>query len=473
MAERYCHGPVALDGVTHYDLAIIGSGSGNSILDPRFDELNVALFERGVFGGTCLNVGCIPTKMYVYAADAARGVQHAQRYGVDAHIDKVRWNDIVDRVFGRVDPISAGGLRYRQEGTPNTTLYSGTATFTGPRTLDTGTGETVTADRVVIAAGSRPIVPQEVLSSGVSFHTNDDIMRLPVLPERLVIIGGGYIAAEFAHVFSAFGTTVSVIGRSPVLLRHLDTEIAERFTALAQQKWDVHLGHGVASVRQGRHDIEVELTDGTVVVGDALLVASGRRPNGDLLDVAAAGVGTHADGRVMVDEQQRALSEAGEVVDGVYALGDVSSPFQLKHVANHEMKVVQHNLLSPDTPRHTDHRHVPAAVFTDPQIATVGLTEAQARERGLDITVKVQAYGDVAYGWAMEDVEGMCKVIAERGTGVLLGAHVMGAQASTVIQPLIQAMTFGLSASDMATGQYWIHPGLPEVVENALLGLEI
>jgi len=459
--------------VKHFDVAVIGSGSGNTLLDHRFDELDVAILEHGVFGGTCLNVGCIPTKMYVYAADIARAVQHAERYGVDAHIDKVRWTDIVDRVFGRVDPISAGGKRYREHGTPNTSLYCGHATFVGPKAIDTGTGETITAERVVIAAGSRPIIPEKVLTSGVSFHTNDDVMRLPGLPEHLVIIGGGYIAAEFAHVFSALGTRVSVIGRSPLLLRHLDGGIAERFTALAQQKWDVHLGHRIAEVRGGVGEIEVELTNGTVVHGDALLVAAGRRPNGDLLQVAAAGVGMHADGRVMVDEQQRALSPAEDVLDGVFALGDVSSPFQLKHVANHEARVVQHNLLDPQTPRSTDHRFVPAAVFTDPQIATVGMSEQQAREAGLDIAVKVQAYGDVAYGWAMEDVEGLCKVIAERGTGRLLGAHVMGAQASTVIQPLIQAMSFGLSAPEMASGQYWIHPGLPEVVENALLGLDI
>ncbi|WP_127782757.1 mycothione reductase [Rhodococcus sp. X156] len=462
----------------HFDLAVIGSGSGNTILDHRFDDLDVAVLERGIFGGTCLNVGCIPTKMYVYAADVARTVQHAERYGIDAHVDQVRWPDIVDRVFGRVDPISAGGRRYRSEGTPRTTVYTGEARFTGPHTIDTGTGETITADRIVIAAGSRAIVPDEVLDSGVTFHTNDDVMRLPRLPERLVIVGAGYIATEFAHVFSAFGSAVSLIGRSDVLLRQLDRGIAERFTALAQEKWDVHLGHGLAKVRQGSDvdghpDIEVELTNGDVVSGDALLVAAGRRPNSDLLDLGAAGVGTHPDGRIMVDEQQRVLSTNGEVVPGVWALGDVSSPYQLKHVANHEARVVQHNLLHPESPRTTSHAHVPAAVFTDPQIATVGLTEEQAREHGLDVTVKVQAYGDVAYGWAMEDVEGVCKVIAERGTGRLLGAHVMGAQASTVIQPLIQAMSFGLSATEMATGQYWIHPALAEVVENALLGLEV
>jgi len=459
--------------VTHFDLAIIGTGSGNSILDPRFDALDVAILEHGVFGGTCLNVGCIPTKMFVYTADMARQVQHAERFGVDAHVDKVRWRDIVDRVFGRVDPISAGGQRFRAEGTANITLFTGHATFTGPKMLDTGTGETITADRFVIAAGGHPVIPPEVADGGVPYYTNEDVMRLPELPQHLIIIGGGYIAAEFAHVFSALGSEVSVLARGELLLRQQDADIAERFTALAQQKWDVHLGHTVASVSGRAGDVTVQLTDGTVLRGDALLVAAGRRPNGERLQVGAAGVGLHADGRVMVDEYQRALSPSGELVEGFYALGDVSSPFQLKHVANHEGRVVQHNLMNPDSLRKTDHRFVPAAVFTDPQIATVGVTEQAAREQGLDITVKVQAYGDVAYGWAMEDVEGLCKVIAERGTGRLLGAHVMGAQASTVIQPLIQAMSFGLSATEMATGQYWIHPGLPEVVENALLGLEI
>jgi mycothione reductase len=211
----------------------------------------------------------------------------------------------------------------------------------------------------------------------------------------------------------------------------------------------------------------VELTDGTVVRGDLLLVATGRVPNGDRLDLPEAGIPTHPDGRIVVDDQQRTP------VDGIFALGDVSSPYQLKHVANHESRVVQHNLLHPDEPCSTDHRFVPSAVFTDPQIASVGLTEAECRAEGLDYAVKVQAYGDVAYGWAMEDVTGFLKVLAERGTGRLLGAHVMGPQASTVIQPLIQAMTFGLGAREMAIGQYWIHPALPEVIENALLGLDL
>lgn len=457
--------------MTHYDLAIIGTGSGNSILDERYDGKRVALLEEGTFGGTCLNVGCIPTKMYVYAAEVAHTVRTAAKYGVDASIDGVRWNDIVNRVFGRIDPIAAGGERYRREDCANVTVYDGHARFVGERRIDTGTGEVITADQVVVAAGSRPAIPQEVLDSGVRYHTSDGIMRLPKLPESLVILGTGFIAMEFAHVFSALGTRVSVIARTDRLLRHLDADVSERFTALAAAKWDVHLANPARAFRPVGDGVEVELADGTVVSGDALLVATGRQPNGDLLDAAAAGIELDAKGRIVVDEFQRTSAA------GVFALGDVSSPYQLKHVANHEARVVQHNLLhdawSGDTTglQQTDHRYVPSAVFTDPQIASVGLTEAEAREVGFDISVKIQDYGNVAYGWAMEDTEGFCKLIADRSTGLLLGAHIIGAQASTVIQPLIQAMSFGLPAREMATGQYWIHPALPELVENALLGL--
>ncbi len=457
----------------HFDLVVIGSGSGNTILDSRFDDLDVAICEGGTFGGTCINVGCIPTKMYVYAAETARRVQQAHRYGVDAHVDKVRWSDIVDRVFGRIDPIAVNGEQYRGEGTPNTTLFTGHARFTAPGVIDTGTGESITYDKVVVAAGSRPVVPALVADSGVPFHTNDDVMRLPELPAHLIILGGGYIAAEFAHVFSALGSDVTVLARSGHLLRHLDDDVRTRFTAAAQQRWDVRLNSEVAAVSGPQGAVEVTLADGSTIRGDALLVATGRAPNGDELDVASAGMGLEADGRIMVDPEQRVLTGAGEVIPGAFALGDVSSPHQLKHVANHEARTVAHNLLHPDVLRSSDHRFVPAAVFTDPQIASVGLTETQAREQGFDVTVKVQEYADVAYGWAMEDTEGFCKVIAEKGSGRLLGAHIMGAEASMIIQPLIQAMSFSLSAADMAEKQYWIHPALPEVVENALLGLDV
>jgi mycothione reductase len=453
--------------VRHHDLVVIGSGSGNSIVDSRFDDLDVAIVEHGVFGGTCLNVGCIPTKMYVYPADVAQHIRHAARYGIDATVDKVRWADIRDRVFGRIDPISAGGREYRAERSPNVTLYQGHARFTGPRELSVDGGEPFSADRVVIAAGGRPAIPKVITESGIPYETSDTVMRIDALPEHLLIVGAGYIGAEFAHVFSALGSRVTIIGRGRQLLRSQDETVAERFTAAVRDRWNVRLGQSITAARHGADGVELTLEDGSSVRGDLVLVATGREPNSDRLDLEKAGIPVHDDGRIVVDSYQRTP------VDGVWALGDISSPFQLKHVANHETRVVAHNLAHPDDLRATSHKAVPWAVFTDPQIAGVGRTEAECRDAGLDHTVKIQAYGDVAYGWAMEDTTGFCKIIAERGTGAILGAHVMGPQASTVIQPLIQAMAFDLGAREMATEQYWIHPALPEVVENALLGLDL
>jgi mycothione reductase len=457
--------------VRHFDLVIIGSGSGNSLPDERFADLDVALVEHGVFGGTCLNVGCIPTKMYVYAADVAHEVTEAARLGVDASLDKVRWPDIRDRVFGRIDPISEAGRHYRAEGTPNLTLYTGHASFTGPKRLAvrlaSGGTEEISGERVVIAAGSRAWIPKVISDSGVRYHTSDDVMRLDQLPDSMVIAGGGYIGAEFAHVFSSFGVAVTVVTRGERLLRHHDETISERFTEHARRRWSVHTDAPLERVEKDGSGVRIGLGDGTEVAAETLLVATGRVPNGDRMNLPAAGVDTDDAGRVVVDDYQRTSAP------GVYAMGDVSSPFQLKHVANHEARVVSHNLLHPDDPVRSDHRYVPSAVFTSPQIATVGLTEAECRERGRRFVSTVQEYASVAYGWAMEDRVGFCKLLADPDTGLLLGAHVMGAQASSIVQPLIQAMSFGLPAREMARGQYWIHPALPEVVENALLSLPL
>ncbi len=453
--------------MANYDLAIIGSGSGNSIVRPDFDDWQIAIIEESTFGGTCLNVGCIPTKMYVYPADVAEAARNGPRLGVDTEFTGMRWADVRDRVFGRIDPISAGGREYRAHGSPNTTLIEAHASFVDAHTLALSTGETITADRIVLATGSRAWVPDVVTDSDAPFHTSDTIMRIDELPERVAILGGGFIAAEFAHVFASFGAQTTVIARSSPLLRHLDLEIAGRFTELVKDRWDVRLDAGVLAVRRHGAGVRLELADGSTVDADVLLVATGRVPNSDRMNLAAAGVDVHPDGRVVVDAFQR--TTAGHI----WALGDVCSEHQLKHVANHEMRVVAHNLAHPDAPVEADHRFVPSAVFTHPQIATVGLTEEQAIEAGAPFVTAVQGYGSTAYGWAMEDTTSICKLIADPATGRLLGGHLMGEQAATLIQPLIQAMSFGLGVREMAAGQYWIHPALTEVVENALLALDL
>jgi mycothione reductase len=452
--------------VTHFDLIIVGSGSGNSLVNPDFDGWRIAIVEQGVFGGTCLNVGCIPTKMFVYPADLAQNAREWDRLGVHGPAPTADWADIRDRVFGRIDPISAGGHEYRATGTPNVTLYEAHAQFCGPKTLRLSTGETLTADQIVLATGSRATVPDVVAESGVPFHTSDTIMRIDDLPESLVVLGGGFIAAEFAHVFSAFGVHTTVLARSG-LLRDLDDEVTGHFSDIVRARWHLRTDVEATAVRGGVGDLTVELTDGSAVSGDLLLVATGRVPNGDRLDLAAGGIKVHPDGRIMVDDYQRTSAP------GVWALGDASSEHQLKHVSNHEQRTVAHNLAHPDDLVVSDHRYVPAAVFSHPQLASVGLTEQELLAAGRSYVSTVQHYGGTAYGWAMEDTTSLCKLLADPATGLLLGAHVMGEQASTLIQPLIQAMSFGLGVREMARGQYWIHPALTEVVENALLSLDL
>ena len=462
----------------HFDLTIIGSGSGNSIpdpsVDPRYASMRIAMCEDAPwYGGTCLNVGCIPTKMFVYASEVAQIIRDSSRFGIDSTIDKVRWPDIRDRIFGRIDPLSAGGEQYRG-GLPNTTLYRSHARF-GPRRPDgryllrTDAGDEFTSDQVVLAAGSRVNIPPAIADCGVDYYTSDTVMRLDELPDHMVIVGGGFVAAEFAHVFSALGVRITMVVRGDGLLTHCDETICHRFTDLSRRKWDLRTHENVIGSHHDGDRIVLELDDGEEISADVLLVATGRVPNGDQINAELAGVEIDDDGLVRVDEYQRTTAP------GVWACGDVSSTHQLKHVANHESRIVQHNLLigwdATSSMRANDDRPVPSAVFTEPQLAMVGMTEAQAREAGYDVLTAVHAYGSAAYGWAMEDTTGIAKVIADRGTGRILGAHIMGYQSSAIIQPLIQAVTFGQAAMDVARGQYWIHPALPEVIEQTLLKL--
>lgn len=473
--------------MAHYDLSIIGSGSGNSLITPFWDDKRVVLADKGsggtgAFGGTCLNVGCIPTKMFVRPAALARGPEEAARLNVTQETTDVDWPGMRDRIFSRIDAISSGGRRYREE-LDQVDLVEEKVTLSGdfsqaPFSFVSESGVRAEADRMVIAAGSRPVLPQVPGMDLPGVHTSDTVMRIEERPERILIIGGGYIACEFAGVFSAFGTEVIQVNRSRGLMNALDTDIAAAFSAEAEKNWTVRYERTVTSITEQGQGLRVELvtSDGRIEDHDVdlVLVAIGRTPNTDLVGAAEVGLDVHPDGRLAVDEYQRVLMQ-GEPVEGLYALGDISSPAMLKHVANQEARVVAHNLEHPEAIRPSRHQAIPAAVFSFPEIAQVGLTEIQAVEAvgAENLTTKIQNYGDTAYGWAMEDSHGIFKVIADRRSGQILGAHVLGHQASNLIQPVIQAMSFGQDAYTAARGQYWIHPALMEVTENALLGLEV
>ena len=446
----------------HFDLVVVGTGSGNSVLTPDFDNWRVALVERDVFGGTCLNRGCIPSKMFVYAADVAHQAGHTGHLGVDSTLEGVRWPEIVGRVFGRIDPIAQGGEEYRHS-LDNVTVFNGDARFTGRKVLEVN-GQRITGDHIVLAAGARPFIPPIPGLDEVPFHTSDTVMRLESLPERMVILGGGYIAAELGHVFDAMGVSVSIVNRSPRLLRAEDEDVSAAFTEIMAQRLDCALGSPILEVLPVGSQITVR-TEDRDVVGDVLLVATGRVPNGEQLGVTRSGIELDDDGYVATDEFLRTG------VEGVWALGDICHAAQLKHTANEDTRAVAHNIAHPDDLRRPDHSGIPHAVFAHPQVAAVGATEQALRAEGRPYLKAVRPYRDTAYGWAMEDTTSFAKVLADPDTRLLLGAHIIGPQAPTLIQQLVLGMQFGLTVDEMARGQLYIHPALTEVVEQALLDI--
>ncbi len=449
-----------------YDLIIIGTGSGNSIIGPEMDGMRIAIAERGVFGGTCLNVGCIPSKMLIWPADLAEHARHGDRYGISTEFRGADWPAIVQRVFGRIDPIAEGGRQYRH-GLPHVDVYETTARFVGDRELQVGDTR-IRGDQVVIAAGARSFIPDIPGLADVPFHTSDTLLRIDHLPEHLVVLGGGFIAAELGHVFQALGSKVTIVNRGRLLLKAEDHDIAERFTELAANRFDLVVGAHVERVTATPGGVAVTVTvDGAerVIEGDELLVAMGRIPNSDLLDAAAGGVNTDDLGHVLVDEFGRTSAP------GVWALGDINGRHQLKHMANGEAKVVRHNLMHPTDLRRLDQRPAPHAVFGSPQVGAVGVTEREAAASGAPYCVISHDYAGSAYGWAMEDTTSFCKLIGDPLTRRVVGAHVIGYQASMLAQQLVQGVHLGTTADEMALGQIWIHPALNEVVEVALLKL--
>lgn len=452
--------------VDNYDVIVIGAGSGNMLFTPDLAGMKTAVIEPDRFGGTCLNRGCIPSKMLVVAADAALGVEEAARLGVHARLERVDWPAIRDRVFGRIDPLHERAVAYRRKS--GVDVFTDPARFSGPRQIQVG-DRIITGDQIVVAAGSRPDVPTIPGLDTVDYHTSDTIMRIAEIPRSLVVLGGGFIAAEIGHVFASFGAAVTVLQRGPRLLMAEDEAVSQRFTEqVTGRRFDVHLNTTASSVARSATGIAVTVDGPTgrrVLGADALLVATGRQSNTDRLDAAAGGLEVDAHGHLVTDDAYRTN------VAGVWALGDAANHFQLKHMANAEMRVVAHNLTHPHDLRHLPTGLAPHAVFSHPQVAGVGLTEAQAVAQGIDHVVAVRPYADTAYGWALEDTDSFVKLIADPASRLLVGAHIIGPQAAILLQPLLQAMMLGQTVDQLGRGVLYVHPALTEVVEQALLEL--
>lgn len=448
-----------------YDLVIVGAGSGNMLPNSGLDGWRVAIVERDGFGGTCLNRGCIPSKMLVYAADVAQTVRTAGRYGVRAELVGIDWPAIRDRVFTRLDRVSEHAIAHRRRS--GVDVYPGEARFVAPGVLEVD-GQQLRGERIVLAAGSRPTIPDIPGLPDVPFHTTDTVMRIDALPESMVVVGGGYVAAELSHLFGAFGTRVTIVEREPLLLATLDDDVAQRFTEHYSERFDVRLASHVTRVEGTRRGIAVHVEDAAgagLVEAEALLIAVGRTPNSDVLDVAVGGIATDENGRVVTD------AGCATSMPGVWAIGDLTNRMQLKHLANAEMRLALHNILHPDNTRHASFPVMPSAVFADPQIATAGPSERALRDEGKPIVVARGDYADTAYGWAVEDTTGFMKLIADPATRRLLAAHIVGPQAATLIQPLVQAIYLDNTVEQLAHDVLYIHPAVTEVITQTLLQL--
>jgi len=445
-----------------FDLIVIGSGSGLEVSSEAAARgLSVAVVEEGPFGGTCLNRGCIPSKMLIHCADVMETIQRAGLFGIKAKVESVDWHYIIKRAYDEIDE-DARAIEEGNRHAPNITVFKGTSKFVGQKTLEVN-GESISGETIVIAAGTRPSVPEIPGLDSVPYVTSDQALRLPQQPRRMAIVGGGYIAAEMAHFFGALGTDITLIHRRSTLLRAEDEDVAQRFTQVYQRKFNLLLDAQVSRVScdgtQIALDVSVNGHTEQVAV-DTLLLATGRVPNTDLLQVASAGVETDLRGFVKTDEYLETN------VPGVWALGDIVGKYLLKHSANLEAAYAANNIFNPEHKAAVDYRAMPHAIFASPQVAGVGLTEQEARDYSVPYDTASYDYYNTAYGSSIEDRDGFVKVLADPDTGEILGAHIIGTDASILIQEVVNAMRLRMP-TDAITQSIYVHPALPEVVQRA------
>jgi mycothione reductase len=452
-----------------YDLIVIGTGAGmNVAANAAAQEFKVAVIDRGPLGGTCLNRGCIPSKVMLYPADVIRTLQEAQAIGIHAKIEKVDY----DRIMKRTWQIVLDDRHQMEDGIRHSDqidFYNVEGRFVSDYTLQVGRSK-IKADRIVIASGARPNIPPIEGLEEVGYLTSATVFDLKKPPKSLIIVGGGYIAAEFAHFFSAIGVQVTIMGRNPRLLPQEEPEISDLLARKMSRYLELYTGYEAvhAGMEDGLKTITaIRRADGEkrTVRGQEILVAAGRRSNADLFHPEQTGVETDEHGWIVVDDYLQTTKE------GIWALGDAIGRHQFRHTANYHASVVWQNAF-------TEHRHpvdehaVPHAVFTCPQIASVGLTEAQAIAQ-YDTLVGVKMYGDTAKGYAMGDEDSFFKVVVENGTGRILGAHAIGPEAAVLVQQLVYVMHADEGTYLPLARAQTIHPALSEVTVGALGNLRL
>lgn len=448
-----------------YDLIVIGAGSGLDVADAAANNYGwkVALIEKGPLGGTCLNRGCIPSKIIIHAADVVETILSAHKFGVQAKVERIDFERVTRRASDFVDKDSRQ-IEEAIKKERKIDLYKADAEFVGPRVLKVG-DKTIEGARVLVAAGARPFIPPIVGLDRVDYLTSTEALRVTRQPKSMIIIGGGYIAAELGNFYGTLGTKVTIIQRGPLLIGREDGDVARTFTELFSKKYNVMLNRDVkkAEKRGGTYRVTVAKKDGggETVEGDALFVAVGIKPNSDLLKLDKAGVKITERGRIKVNEYLETTAE------NVWALGDIVGRAPFKHGANWEAKHVFWNIKG-EKRYAVDYSVMPHAIFTSPQIAGVGLTEEQAKEKGIDYEVRRHEYKQTGMGRALGEEDGFVKFIVDPKQKKILGCHILGPDASVLIHEVVVAMKAAGGAISAIKNSIHIHPALSEVVQRAL-----
>jgi pyruvate/2-oxoglutarate dehydrogenase complex dihydrolipoamide dehydrogenase (E3) component len=424
----------------HYDLIVIGSGQCGNPLAAAFFAAGqrVAVIERGDVGGTCVNVGCSPTKTLVASAEVAYMARRAADFGVHTGPIKFDMRAAIERKRGIVKASRTSSERKYEQGID---LLRGTGFFTGPRQvrvkLNNRGYRDLTAELIVIDTGLSPAVPKLQGINSVPYLDNASIMELEELPQQLLVRGGGYIGLEFAQMFRRFGSEVTVIQSGPKLLDHEDDDVAEAVADLLREDGiEILLGAHATAVSKAGDEIQLEVTTihgATTLRGSHLLVATGRTPNTSELKLEAAGIAVDEHGYVKVDER------LGTSAPGVYAVGDVNGGPAFTHISYDDYRVLKANLLDGGN-RVTTGRPVPYCVFIDPQLARIGLSESGARQVGRKYQVAKVKMSSVARAYETGQTRGFMKALVDPETKEILGAAILGAEGGELMSMIEIAM---------------------------------
>jgi pyruvate/2-oxoglutarate dehydrogenase complex dihydrolipoamide dehydrogenase (E3) component len=464
-----------------YDLIVIGAGQGGGPLAGTAADngRSAALIEHKHVGGTCVNEGCTPTKTMIASARVAHLARRAEDYGVEVGDVSVDMETVRRRKRDIVESFRAGS-RSSVEETEGLDLIEGKGQFVDENTVevrfDDGSTQTLTADRIVINTGARPAVPPIDGLSEVDYLTSTSIMELGEVPDHLLILGGGYIGLEFGQMFRRFGADVSIIDRGEHVLGKEDADVAEALEEILREDGIRIFNETTLTAVDQLHDGDITAhLDGPDAPGHLrgshLLVAAGRRPNTDDLNPEAAGVETDDSGFVPVNDRL----ETG--VDGIYAIGDVTGGPAFTHVSYDDYRIVRDNLFNNAAqagrgrPATTDDRILSYTLFTDPQLGRVGLTEEQARERGLDVEVAQMPMSHVARALEVDETRGLMKAVVDADTKQLLGAAILGIEGGEVMSILHTAMMGEVPVTRLKEAPY-AHPTLAESLNNLFAGIE-